>query len=286
MFTDSPATPVRLEVLLDVVKSKTEGIQRSVLYELLQPSSLSRGGQDQAKNTVAAAKELGLVEEKTANIIRLSKGFDKKKSAQENILDAIDQKVLTNAKIELHLALFFAYYLGLDKDIYERVSWSNDDWANAFNENVFQNEPNQNPFNATKSTGLHRWLSYIGLGWYDSNGQFQPDPVERLLRALPVIFGSIKKLPGDDFMERLAATCPELDGGVLFLQANQYRGYDPEHKQCSLGLSQALLGLHEDGKITLDCPVDSRGWNIGVAEPSNDDTIKSDRITLVSLRKK
>ena len=87
-------------------------------------------------------------------------------------------------------------------------------------------------------------------------------------------------------MERLVETCPELDGGALFLQANQYRGYNPGDKRCSLGLSQALLGLHEDGKITLDCPIDSRGWNIDIAEPSYDDTIKSDRITLVSLRKK
>jgi hypothetical protein len=283
MFTDGPATPVRLEVLLDVVKSKGEGIKRAVLYELLQPSSLSGGGQDTAKNTVSAAKELGLAEEKTGKIIKLSEGFDRKKSAQENILNAIDQKVLTNAKIELHLALFFAYRLGLDKDLYERVSWSNDEWAHAFNRDVFQNEPQTNQFNATKYTGLNRWLSYIGLGWYDSNSQFQPDPVERLQRALPAIFGSKKKLPGDDFMEKLAEACPELDGGKLFLQANKYRGYDPTQKQCSLGLGQALLGLHEDGKIRLTCTNDSRSWIIGIAEPTFDDWIKSDRITHISL---
>jgi hypothetical protein len=283
MFTDGPATPVRLEVLLDVIKSKADGIKREVLYELLQPSSLSGRGQDTTKNTLSAAKELGLVEEKTANTIKLGEGFDRKKSAQENILNAIDQKVLTNAKIELHLALFFAYCLGLDTALYEGVSWSNDEWADKFNEDVFQNELGKNPFNATKYTGLNRWLSYIGLGWYDSNGQFQPDPAERLLRALPAIFGSKKKLPGDDFMEKLAEACPELDGGKLFLQANKYRVYDPTQKQCSLGLSQALLGLHEDGRIRLTCTNDSRSWIIGIAEPTYDDWIKSDRITHISL---
>jgi len=70
-------------------------------------------------------------------------------------------------------------------------------------------------------------------------------------------------------------------GGEIFLQANEYRGYRPDDKQCTLGMSHALIDLHEDAIIRLDCPVDSRGWNIGIAQPSRDDTIKSDRITNV-----
>ncbi len=123
------------------------------------------------------------------------------------------------------------------------------------------------------------------MGWNDSNDQFQPDPTKRLLRALPSIFDKDKKLEADTFMERLAEKCPELDGGKLFLQANQYSGYNSNDKRCSLGLSQALLSLHEDEIITLYCPGDSRGWDIGIAEPSFDETILEYRISKINLGK-
>ena len=82
-------------------------------------------------------------------------------------------------------------------------------------------------------------------------------------------------------MTQLARVCPELDGGKIFLQANKYRNYNPVDKQCTLGLSHALVDLHEDEIIRLSCPTDSRGWNIELAQPSRDDTIESDRITII-----
>ena len=87
-------------------------------------------------------------------------------------------------------------------------------------------------------------------------------------------------------MVQLAQFCPELDGGEIFLQANKYRNYTPEDKQCTLGLSHALVDLHEDEIIRLVCPLDSRGWSIELAQPSRDDTIKSDRITLIEYLRK
>jgi hypothetical protein len=280
MFTDGPATPVRLEVLLDVLGKYSSGLKRGVIYELLQPVPLSRGGQNTVKDTLSATLKLDLAEEKQG-VIKLKKDYDKKKSAKENILRAIDQKVLSSLKIEKYLALYYAYYLGLDKEVYHRSAFTREDWANHFNKDVFNNEPQVNPFNRDKHTGLDRWLSYIGLGWYDSSEHFQTNPYERLLRALPFIFGRKSKLEGDQFMVQLAQVCPELDGGKIFLQANEYRNYNPEDKQCTLGLSHALVDLHKDEIIRLDCPVDSPGWNIGLAQPSRDDSIKSDRITLI-----
>jgi len=283
MFTDGPATPVRLEVLLDVLAAFQSGLRREEIYDLIQPLPLSDGGQLAAKDTLRAGKELGLVEEKKS-VIALSKDYEKKKSAKENILRAADEIVLSSLKVEFHLALFYSYFLGLNKAVYRRSGFSRDDWANSFNKDVFNNKPQSNPFNATKHTGLDRWLCYLGMGWYDSSEQFQANPYERLLRALPVIFGGKLKLQGDQFMIQLSQVCPELDGGKIFLKANKYRNYKHEDKQCTLGFSHALVDLHEDKIIRLHCPVDSLGWNIALAQPSRDDTIKADRITLIEYQ--
>lgn len=281
MFTDQPVTPVRLEVLLDILKKYSSGLKREVIYDLLQPTPLCDDSKKTASlQTVSAALQLGLAEEEKS-VIKLTKEYDKGKSTKENILRATDQQVLGSLDIEFHLALFYSYYLGLNKLVYQFLGYSREDWANHFNKDVFGNEPQSNPFNSTKHTGLDRWLSYLGLGWYDSSEHFQANPYERLLRALPTIFEKKSKLQGDGFMLHLAQVCPELDGGDIFLKANKYRDYILEDKQCTLGLSHALVDLHEDGIVRLDCPVDSRGWNIALAQPSRDDTIKSDRITII-----
>jgi hypothetical protein len=281
MFTDGPSTPARLEILLGVVASKPKGLTRKDLYDLMQPESL-RSNTEKATNNVKAGLELELLEEeKKGSIIRLHKSYDKKLSARENILMALDGKVLKNSEVELHLALFYAYYLGLNTQIYECSDWDGERWSDQFNTDVFGETPQPNRFNNTKYTGIHRWLSYIGLGWYDSNKLFNPDPTERILRSINSIFGKEKKITGDQFMSKLADVCPELDGGKMFLQAN--KNYDINAKECTLGLSQALVGLHEDGFVCLHCPIDSRGWNLGKAKPGRDDSIKTDRLELIEI---
>ena len=281
MFTDGPATPARLEILLAVVASKPKGLTRKDLYDLMQPESL-RSNTEKATNNLKAGLEIELLEEeKKGSIIRLHETYDKKLSARENILNALDGKALENSEVELHLALFYAYYLGLDTRIYERSDWDGERWSDQFNTDVFGETEQSNRFNKTKYTGIQRWLNYLGLGWYDSNGFFHPDPTERILRSMSSIFGEEKKITGDQFMSKLAEVCPELDGGEMFLQAN--KSYDANAKECTLGLSQALVGLHEDGFVRLTCPIDSRGWNLGKAKPGRDDSIKTDRLEVIEI---
>lgn len=285
MFIDTRVTPVRVEVLLDLLTHFPRGIERKRVQQLLQPDSLVDKS-DVAVETISAVSQLGLVEGvETSSVIKLSAVYDKKKSPKYNLLKAFDVVVLSSLNVEYFFALYYAYYLGLSKEVYERSKFTREDWVNAFNKDVFNNIRQRNPFNDTKLTGQDRWLFYIGLGWYDSSGVFQANPYERLSRVLPMVFIEKKSISGDEFMERLAKICPELDGGDIFIQANSYKGQTYEDKQCSLGLSQALVELHETGVIELDCPIDSRGWNIGLASPSKDDVLKSDRITTVAYRK-
>ena len=282
MFTDGPATPVRIEVLLNVLKQNIGGLNRGLICSLLQPEPLLERGPEITKANIHAVLQLNLAEEKK-DVIILSAEYEKKKSFKENILIAADSKILFNWKIEYHLALFYAYYLGLNEKVYERTKFKGEEWADHFNKDVFDSKRQENKFNEVKFNGLHRWMRYLGLGWYDSNDNFQANPYERLLRSLPDIFRNKPRLKGDDFMVQLAEVCPELDGGDVFIKANTYKSYDVAEKQCTLGLSHALVDLHEDKIIRLGCPVDSHGWNIGLAQPPRDETLNSNRIEIIEF---
>lgn len=288
MFTDNPVTPARLEILIETLRAYPHGLARKEVYRLLQPEPLNSdvGSGSPAAVSVKAALELGLAEESDSKL-SLSPGCRRFKGhTRAAILHAFDERVLPNSDVEKYFALFFAYYLGLGKQVYERRAQNNQQWADEFNSDVFANEPQENPFNATKLTGLHRWFSYAGLGWYDPSDDlpircFQANPYDRINRALPAIFGRLRKLDADDFMHKLAVACPEQDGGKIFLQANPE--WDAAQKQCTLGLSHALVELHQDGVVRIACPADSTGWNLGEAEPPRDENFLSDRFAAIEL---
>ncbi len=272
MFTDGPVTPIRIEVLIDLLRGiGNRKVDRTTLYELLQPEGLPEPldpKKVQAKDTVSAALELGIIQEEEKQI-KLTFSRSDPCSSRQILLEALDKMVLASTEKEPYFASFYSYLLSLGKDGAKKQS--GDDWAIAFEQHVYGDQRPTNPFNATKLTGLNRWYGYVGLGWYDTNDVFQPNPYERLLRCLPALFNSETKLSSELFMEKLARCCPELDGGTIFIQVNP--DYSSTNKVCSLGLSHALIELHLDGIIRLYCLHDSRGWSIEAAKPPYDGKI-------------
>jgi hypothetical protein len=283
MFTDGPVTPVRLEILVDLLRKLGGGLAREEVYHLLQPKSLQPDPElAPAKQTVRAALELGLAEE-AGRKLWPSDSCKKEGTARSAVLRAFDDRVLASTDSEKYFALFYAYYLFLGKAVYDLSGQSSEDWAKQFNDVVFYGEARSNPFNPEKLRGLHRWFGYVGLGWYDPAENFQANPYDRIARALPKIFGGADKLTAAKFMKGLAAACPELDGGQIFQEANRkWRGAD---KQCTLGLGHALIELHEDKVILLDCPADCSDWSLGEADPPRDDHFKGDRFVSVAWKK-
>lgn len=284
MFTDQPVTPARVETLLNLMREfSNRTITREILYELLQPEGLPdpNPGKDQAKNTVSAALELGLVEEGVDKRLKTSFKTNDKRNSRSILRDALDEKVLGITDIEPYFGLFYSYLIAAN---FEGTSnRTADEWVLDFQYKVFGEERPTNPFNKAKLTGLNRWFAYTGLGWYDMSGIFQPNPFERLCRRLSLIFQKDKKLTSEVFMQRLAEHCPELDGGTIFLKTFREQSYDASAKTCTLGLSHALIDLHQDRKIKLICPQDSRGWSIKLADPPSGDGLDSDRIDSIEF---
>ncbi len=281
MFTDSEATPARVEMLLELVRSmSTRRLDAAAIRQLIQPTGLPGLGKqsDQAGSMIAAARELVLIEDKADGMIRPSRPRDNR-SARAAVVEAIDEKVLRDDKIEPWFALFFAFLLGRDGSAAQGPV-AGATWEARFEQELFGGITQPNRFNETKYRGLRRWFRYCGLGWHDGDDCFHPNPYERVARQLPVIFSQERELMIDRFIERLSEQCPELDGGYLFLRANP--NWDRSTRKVSLGLSHALIDLHLDGILVLNCPLDSDGWNIAKAAPPRDGVhMKSELVSSV-----
>jgi len=261
MFTDDQTTPVRIEILVELLKEFGDGLPRDEVYSLLQPKSLSDNN-NAATVTVRAGLELALLKE-SGKHLTLAPEHRRAPDAQSIVIAALDEKVLSSTDVEEHFARYYSFYLGLGKSANDKDKGL---WADKFNEATSSTAHTTSKFNKDKITGLHRWFSYAGLGWYDPADGFQANPYERVRRALPSIFGKNTELDANSFMEGLAKKCPELDGGKIFHQAN--KGYNPKLKACTLGLSHALIELHLDKVLALNCPADNEGWSLEEASPS------------------
>lgn len=279
MFTDSPATPARVEMLLEVVrKMSNRKLDAATIRALLQPEGLPglTTSSGQAAETIAAARELELIVDQADGMIRPSRQRDTR-SARTAVVEAIDERVLGDETVEPWFALFYSFLLGRGESAGSNADEARS-WETRFERELFENARPVNRFNDTKYRGLRRWFRYCGLGWHDSEDRFHPNPYERIARRLQGIFRDSRNLQIDTFMVNLSEYCPELDGGHIFLKAN--KGWDRTSRVITPGLAHALIDLHLDGALILNCPLDSDGWSIaGASPPFDKDNIRSNRIS-------
>jgi hypothetical protein len=284
MFTDQPATPTRVETLIDLVRNLgPEKLTKDELRKTISPDGLPdlTPNSDQARQTIAAAEGLGLISSNAEGKVDLNVDADKRPS-RDILLEAFDNKVLANTDLEPWFSLFYSYLLGRESGSAAPGKKDGDRWEVEFNRDVLQGKDVANRFNRTKYDGMRRWMRYVGLGWHDSSDVFQPNPYERVRRSLGKLFGKETRMDSDTFIKRLGDVCPELDGGKLFRRANT--DWDPSHRRCTRGLSHALMDLHMDGIILLNCPPDSRGCNLEAASPPRDrDRLQSDLFDTIEL---
>ena len=284
MFTDSPTTPVRVEVLLElVIEMRQRKLDRASLRHLVQPDGLPGVTEksNQAMDTLKAALELELVKEDAEKNIRPNWETREALSGREVLIRALEEKVLKDTEVEPYFAPFYAFLIAQNSDT-AGPGADGTRWAEAFNRDVYGGRTTQDPFNKDKYTGLRRWLRYAGLGWHDIKDNFVPCPYERMKRQLPSIFGRDKKLDGSEFMRRLGTHCPELDGGRIFREVNKQ--YDAS--VCTRAVASVLRDMHDEDTIALNCPLDSRGPSLELAgterEPKRG--LNSDRVDAIELR--
>jgi hypothetical protein len=287
MFIDNPTVPVQLEVVLDVLHAiRTKTASTDSIERLIQPKGLpdltSTG--KQAAQHLSAARDLRLITQDDEGNYRLAKTVrDGKPTATQMILEAFDQLVLSDTKIEPWFGRLYAFVIARSRFI-PGPAVARVDLITEFKDALPPHIDKANPVNSTKLPNYLRWYCYAGLGWHDPAGTFVPDPTVRLRRSLARIFGSSTEMDASDFMSSLAAVCPELDGGALFSEVAA-SAFNKADRMCTSALAAALRNLHGEGVIRLDCPEDSQGWSLelGGSELDNE-TLKSDRFDRVLFR--
>jgi len=277
-----------LEVVLDVlhaIRSKTAST--SSIERLIQPKGLPdlTSSSKQATQHLNAARELRLITQDEEGNCRLAKTVrEGKPTSNQMILEAFDQLVLSDAKIEPWFGRIYAFVVARSR-IIPGSRGARDDLCTEFSDALPMHVDKANPANSTKLSHYLRWYCYVGLGWYDPAGSFVPDPTVRLRRSLARIFGSSKRMDAADFMSTLAVVCPELDAGALFSEVAA-SVFNKADRICTSALAIALRNLHDEGVIQLDCPADSQGWSLERSGSERDnETLKSDRFDRVLLRK-
>ncbi len=286
MFIDKPTVPARLEVLLDVLHlMHGRKADKETVYTLLQPEGLPNitESSEQANVHISAAEQLELITKDAEGNFRLNYKVRGKHDARGRVIAAFEATVLAKTDVERWAARMYAFLLQLPPSRLAGATLEN--LTTQFMNGLPAEIAPVNPMNPTKLRHYLLWYAYSGLGWFGPQGEFVADPTTRLERALPTIFGQDDTLDASEFMTRLAAQCPELDGGHLFREIGA-AWYAASDRQCTTGFASALRNLHDEGVIGLRCPRDSKGWDLSLAGHVNEPgVLDSDRFDEIERRK-
>lgn len=285
MFIDNPTIPSRLEVLLEVLHAmQGRKADRDTLHSLMQPDGLPNvsANSAQTKEHISAGESLGLIEKDAEGNFRLTYKIRGEHDAKNRVIAAFEATVLAKPAVEPWFARMYAFLLQMPPTRVAEASL--DDLAIAFMKQLPADIPPTNPVNRDKLRLYLRWYVHCGLGWLGPKGEFVADPTTRLERALPAIFGKEVKLEAAEFMSRVGAHCPELDGGNLFRDMGA-AWYSQNDRVCTVGFASALRNLHDEGGIRLRCPRDSKGWDLaGAGHVNEPGSLDSDRFDQIEYR--
>jgi hypothetical protein len=114
--------------------------------------------------------------------------------------------------------------------------------------------------NDTRWNGLRAWMPYLGFA-RDATC-WDVDPTDAVRDVLPDVFGTAKTMLATEFLERVAAALPVLDGGKYRREVEAVLKMGswpkPEPGQVSMSISRALQRLDREGVIVLEQRSDTR----------------------------
>ena len=287
LLNTAQVTPARLYALLRLVV-RLKKPQREDIQALLQPDILFQGKQENedeesgtnsysaSRNVYLAARHCNLIEELPDNTIQVRGDVETYLTSLDKFRTLMQQRVWNATIPEQNnylLNLYSAWYIVQNERIF---TFEDKDFETRFNEELFENA-DERTFNMTKFVGWRTWASFLGIGWSVKRGIIgnnreilAPDASQRLLRVLPIFSAKngTREIQFRTFMQELAQTCPELDGGTLFDYCRdashgggQYGNY------MSLALSTGLRQLHNTKHIQLVRQPDAQDiWPLYPAE--------------------
>jgi len=259
--------PHRMFAMVNIVNAHPN-IPRAELLRLLQPAALNES-LETSGNIFVKCQLCGLIAETQ----------DKQRAASL----IVDPVVVTNIeafRIYMQSAIlgvteqdanhfvlnqFTAWFITQDARI---MRSSKRQLEAKFHDDMYPGVPNRMISDEPGIGAWQSWAQFLGYGWQSEFSVFIPDCSVRIQPLLPELLPEDSVIPFGTFMVRLAARCPELDGGVLFERCweashpNERRG-----NRLSLMLSTALRVLNQQGRIALENRADAtENWMLFPAQ--------------------
>jgi hypothetical protein len=265
-------TPHRLYALVRLVP-RLKAPRKQTIINMLQPSILVEN-QSSAESVYDAARDYGLIREQPDEAVVLNveqehiQSIDSFRRYMQHALLGVKEEHIPNYLFNL----YSAWYATQDEQV---LLFSGSDYDVKFNDQLFK-DLSTNAFNMTKFNAWRSWAAFLGLGWPMKAGLSEtrreilvPDAHIRLREVLSMLLPEEnEEISINVFAERLAITCPELDGGDLFEYCWQHsRGSEQRGNNLSLMVSTGLRVLHDTGIIQLIQQRDaSSNWYLYPAE--------------------
>ena len=265
------STPNRLYAMLCLIAKQGE-MARSQIIQLMQPESIA-ANQVMATDIFRTLELLGFIEASSNRnrSAQLAIDIDLLDSVEtfRNVLQERVGGVATEEADHFILNQFAAWYAIQDNGVF---SMSRSDYEAKFHEQLYPGIEKRLVTSAQSIPAWTSWAEFVGWGWQLRSGQQEttliPDCTIRLRPLLGELLPETDAILFGVFMERLAARCPELDGGALFERCwEASRPYERRGNRLSLMLSTALRVLHQQGEIALEDRADATdNWTLFPAQ--------------------
>lgn len=255
ILNSATITPHRLHAMVRLIpRLKNLNPSRNDVLNMLQPEILSKN-QNTSADVYKAARHCNLIQESEGEgVVSLVVDQDQIETFQN--FQRQMQRILTGITDEQEnnhlLNIYTAWYAVQNESI---LTYTRKDFESHFNKQVYPGEEDRQ-FNTTKFNGWRTWAAFLGWGRLMKKGTFDilvPDATLRIEPLLGCLLPDGEQLVSfGAFVQNLAATCPELDGGVLFNYCwKASRGAEQRGTRLSLMLSTALRVLHNLEQIEL-----------------------------------
>ena len=259
-------TPQRMHALVRLVARRRQPSREEIL-SLLQPEALSNNTDAAAAVFAAAVRSELITHDTAADMVSLGPNLTPAKiESTDGFRRAMQERlcgVTDPDKDNYLLNEVVAWYAVQTPDTY-RLKKA--ELATKFNQELYPQDEDAaadsgRAINDTKLNAWLTWTTFLGWGivhndtlWPVAHGRVWPTLAKRRKQVLGT----------SEFMEFLASTCPELDGGTLFDQCWQAsRPGQVRGQHLSFMLSTALGTLHGLNRVRLQFSADSRDrWQI------------------------
>ncbi|RWO03015.1 protein DpdG [Mesorhizobium sp.] len=270
------ATPNRVRMLVSVLADRPSGETEDRLRGFCSPETLQREVKDPVtifRVTLAAAKELGLVEEIDEKL-RVRVGLlSRKGDLSAEVFQAIELALLTpEAEPDFGQSDFaraMAWFLmqPVRQPLRQGVNYKpliNKQLT--IPDDVTFDLSNRDRFNS-----FHYWCRFLGYGEVITAQALVPDPSVALRRLLPIAMGGDREAPILSLLGRLARLTPVFENGRIRreLEADAKVGFQREPQRLSQSTSFSLFRLEQEGMLKLDARSDAQALilDLGIDAP-------------------